>query len=67
MISKRANPIPEAPRRWSLADDYLADPAVAPMRALLAALVRRLERSRAKAARSQERPQPLAHRIHSPA
>ena len=32
----------EASQRWSMADDYLADPAVAPLRALVAALARRI-------------------------
>jgi hypothetical protein len=32
----------EALQRWSVADDYLADPAVAPLRALVAALARRI-------------------------
>lgn len=46
MIADPASPSPEAPDGWSPANDYLADPAVAPMRALLAALVRRMNRSR---------------------
>lgn len=32
----------KASQRWSMADDYLADPAVAPLRALVAALARRI-------------------------
>ncbi len=66
MITNRANPIP-APHRWSLGDDYLADPAVAPMRALLAALVRRMNRSRDEAPSLDDRLRPPSVRIHSPA
>ena len=36
----------EAPQRWSMADDYLADPAVAPLRALVAVLARRISARR---------------------
>jgi len=32
----------EDSQRWSMADDYLADPAVAPLRALVAAVARRI-------------------------
>jgi hypothetical protein len=32
----------DAPQRWTMADDYLADPAVAPLRALVAVVVRRI-------------------------
>jgi hypothetical protein len=58
MIADRTEPVPATPRRWSLVDDYLADPAVAPMRALLAALVRRMHRSRHGAPAARECPPP---------
>jgi hypothetical protein len=32
----------EAPQRWTVTDDYLSDPAVAPLRALVAAVARRI-------------------------
>lgn len=67
MIAKPANRTPEAPHRWSPANDYLDDPAVAPLRALLAALVRRMTRSRRSAPPREERPAPPSVRNHSPA
>ena len=36
----------QAAQRWSMADDYLADPAVAPLRALVAVLARRISARR---------------------
>lgn len=63
MSADPANRTPETPNRWSPADDYLADPAVAPMRALLAALVRRMNRTRRATPARRERPTPPAPSI----
>lgn len=67
MISHRAKSPAEPHPAWSLADDYLCDPAVAPMRALLAALVRRVNRSRRKAPPHGRPPADRDARIHTPA
>lgn len=67
MTAEHAERSPEtaALQRWSLADDYLADPAVAPLRALISALARRVNRARGEAHRRRPgstglggRPQP---------
>lgn len=47
MNTTTSAPASRAVGGWSVANDYLSDPAVAPVRALLAALARRLETRRA--------------------
>ena len=49
----------EAPQRWTVADDYLSDPAVAPLRALVAAVARRIS------GRRDERAGSTSSRMHS--